>query len=749
MASSNLVLSIIAVDKASKTLGGIGKSIGKMSINTAAVSASLVAFGATSIKAFSDSEQAQLKLNNAFEKFPNLSDTNVGALNALNAEMQKKTRFDDEAFASAEATLAQYGLTGQQLKDLTPLVADFAAKTGKDLPTAASAVGKALLGQGRALKGVGINFKDAGSTGANFTQIMAGLRTQVGGFAEKEGQTAAGKAEILKNQFGELQEKVGALLVPALGQLIGVLTPLIEGFNSLPAPVQTFTFALVAAGAAAVIFGPKILGAVRAFAAFRTALLLTTRMMGTFNVSMLTAGRTIVATQGKMLALRAAAGLAAVGLIILIGAVSSSIGKTKELNQTASTLRDTLNKKFDPTSFADLKANIVDSRNRLQELQDAADAKNVNSLSSGWTNFTNVLAVGYTKILTGRNALMDLDQSISASANALFALNQPVVEIASKYGVAESAVSELAVSVYDSNKSYLENKAALDAAVVAQFKATSSAGALSSAQTVMADTASTVADKVKAYRDQLDALGGGFIDSQAANDNLTTSIQKAQAEIKKNGGSLKGNSAAALANRAALRDVANAADDASAAVFKQTGSQDKANAALVRGRADVIKMATKLGMSKTAAEKYATSLGLIKKKVTTTIVAKTAISDSDKALLADLAKLGIKGKAAGKVLDLTAFAQLGGINGMATGGPVSANTPYIVGERRPELFVPSTSGRIVPRVPNVGTMAAGGSTIIVNTGQSVSSKDDIAREIRKIMREGAQRGAVPAAWNVA
>lgn len=748
MASSNLVLSIIAVDKASKTLGGIGKSIGKMSINTAAVSASLIAFGATSIRAFSDSEQAQVKLNDAFEKFPNLADTNVGALNALNAELQKKTRFDDEAYAAGEATLAQYGLTGQQLKDLIPLVADFAAKTGMDLTDASGKIGKALLGQGRALKAVGIDFKDTGSTAGNFTQIMGGLRSQVGGFAEKEGQTAAGKAEILKNQFGELQEKVGALLVPALGQLIGVLTPLIEGFNSLPAPVQTFTFALVAAGAAAVIFGPKILGAVRAFAAFRTALILTTRMMGTFNVSMLTAGRTIVATQGKMLALRAAAGLAAVGLIILIGAVSSSIGKTKELNQTASTLRDTLNKKFDPTSFADLQTNVVDSRNRLQELNDATEAKNVNSLSSGWTNFTNVLGIGVTKILTGRNALMDLDQSISDSANALFALNQPVVEIASKYKIAESAVSELAVSVYDSNKSYLENKAALDAAVVAQFKATSSTGALSSAQTVMASTASTVADKVKAYREQLDALDGGFVDAQAANDNLTTSIQKARTEITKNGGSLKGNSTAALANRAALRDVAGAARDAADATFKQTGSQNKANGALTRGREDVIKMATKLGMSKTAAEKYATSLGLVPKKVTTKIVASVQMSAGDKSLLAYLKKIGMTGSNAPLVLrvDLLAAAQAAG---KATGGPVSANTPYIVGERRPELFIPSTSGRIVPRVPGMGTMAAGGTTIVVNTGQSISSKDDIAREIRKIMREGAQRGAVPAAWNVA
>lgn len=34
----------------------------------------------------------------------------------------------------------------------------------------------------------------------------------------------------------------------------------------------------------------------------------------------------------------------------------------------------------------------------------------------------------------------------------------------------------------------------------------------------------------------------------------------------------------------------------------------------------------------------------------------------------------------------------------ASGGPVSAGKAYVVGEKRPELFVPSTSGRIVPQV---------------------------------------------------
>ena len=42
------------------------------------------------------------------------------------------------------------------------------------------------------------------------------------------------------------------------------------------------------------------------------------------------------------------------------------------------------------------------------------------------------------------------------------------------------------------------------------------------------------------------------------------------------------------------------------------------------------------------------------------------------------------------------------------GGSVNANQPYIVGEKRPELFVPRTSGTIVPDLSNIGS---GGTTV--------------------------------------
>jgi len=52
---------------------------------------------------------------------------------------------------------------------------------------------------------------------------------------------------------------------------------------------------------------------------------------------------------------------------------------------------------------------------------------------------------------------------------------------------------------------------------------------------------------------------------------------------------------------------------------------------------------------------------------------------------------------------------LGGF--LAEGGPASANTPYVVGERGPELFVPRSSGTVIP---NHALAGAGGTTMVTN-----------------------------------
>lgn len=75
----------------------------------------------------------------------------------------------------------------------------------------------------------------------------------------------------------------------------------------------------------------------------------------------------------------------------------------------------------------------------------------------------------------------------------------------------------------------------------------------------------------------------------------------------------------------------------------------------------------------------------------------------------------------------------GGITGKASGGPVSGGTPYIVGEKGPELFTPGTSGNITPND------ALGGSTVVNitvndNGGGSASGSGPNANEARALAR---------------
>jgi len=67
----------------------------------------------------------------------------------------------------------------------------------------------------------------------------------------------------------------------------------------------------------------------------------------------------------------------------------------------------------------------------------------------------------------------------------------------------------------------------------------------------------------------------------------------------------------------------------------------------------------------------------------------------------------------------------------AAGGPVDAGVPYLVGERGPELFVPSTSGSIVPN---------GGGPSIQNTFHLVDTESNLARRVADIVMQSIRNG---------
>lgn len=97
-------------------------------------------------------------------------------------------------------------------------------------------------------------------------------------------------------------------------------------------------------------------------------------------------------------------------------------------------------------------------------------------------------------------------------------------------------------------------------------------------------------------------------------------------------------------------------------------------------------------------------------------------SNVARSILADLLKISIRqgiveplagaifggseGGGGGSWLKSALGSFLGSFGRRAAGGPVSAGTPYIVGENRAELFVPSVNGTILPDIPGTGAAQA-------------------------------------------
>jgi hypothetical protein len=111
-------------------------------------------------------------------------------------------------------------------------------------------------------------------------------------------------------------------------------------------------------------------------------------------------------------------------------------------------------------------------------------------------------------------------------------------------------------------------------------------------------------------------------------------------------------------------------------------------------------------------------------------IALSVMADIARAAIANgLNSLGGGGAGSGGLLSLGAsvVSALFGASGRATGGPVSAGRAYRVGERGPEWFVPTASGRVE---------AAGGA--VRNIAITVNVRGDGASEPQRLAQTGRQ-----------
>jgi len=304
--TSNLKWVLSATDNASKVLANAGKGVDELrhknellhkALHVLSV-AGFVEFAKSSVDAYTEANKSQAELEEAYKKFPAIANVNIESFKRLNDQLQQRKAVDNDALASGEATLAMFKLTGSQIKTLIPLVADLAQKNGMDLNSAATLVGKAFLGNARALKSVGIEFKSTGNTAKDFATITDALERQVGGAGETFRKSAAGGIKEMQLQLQDLQENIGQQLIPALQSVASVIEPVLGTFNSFPDSLKSTIVYVGLAAAAMKVFGGDLKSAIKGLHSIVSATPEVETSMGRIGKAATKAGLIVAAISG-------------------------------------------------------------------------------------------------------------------------------------------------------------------------------------------------------------------------------------------------------------------------------------------------------------------------------------------------------------------------------------------------------------------------------------------------------------------
>jgi hypothetical protein len=623
---------------ASKSIKGVASTAEKSSslfdgaskvwqAGAALAGAAVVKFGVDSVAAYEDAEKKHRVLEDAYKRFPAIADVTIASMDEQANALQNTTKFEGDAISAAQGMLAQYKLTGTQIQQLMPLILDYAEKTGKDLPSAVDVVGKAMMGQGRALKEVGINFKDTGSAAGNFTELMSGLRTQVGGFAAQEGATAEGRMEILKNKFGDLQEAIGQRLIPVLDAgtsglitLVDVGGNLIETLSQIPGPVL--------AGAAAFgvwrLAGDRITGVAQKGAgpvkewgsSLRLAGMYAKEAGGGFTglkagFSSLTGGLTAGQTAMK--------GLKATGAGLM-----GMLGGPWGIALTAATVGLTIwmQKQADAKAYADELTATLDQQTGAftDNSRTSIVKKMIGDLSPEDVGIVQQLGINFGQLADAAIAGGPAFDEQRAKLVALVNEHQKGIGAFTEEGRATEGLMQSFLRAGDAANGARVQQDALaksgantaDAADAAAGSSDMFAGAMGA----VADAAKGASVDMSEVNKQLAEYYSRNMDAAEASIAYEAAVDDAAKALKENGRTLDINTAKGRANKSALVDLAKAAGEQSRKTLEAGGSMSTASKQIDDARTKFIKLATQMnGGNRKAAEDMANKFGLTKDAV--------------------------------------------------------------------------------------------------------------------------------------
>jgi hypothetical protein len=171
---------------------------------------------------------AQDQLAGVLQRQTGATKQQVAETEAFISSLSRATAMADDELRPALASLVTATGNLQTSQTLLRRAQDLAVSTNSDLATAVDAVAKAYNGQTKGLAKLDPSLRDAIASGASFDEIMQRVAQTTGGAAAEAANTTAGRFKTLSIQFGELQETLGAKLLPVAESLVGVLINVVD-----------------------------------------------------------------------------------------------------------------------------------------------------------------------------------------------------------------------------------------------------------------------------------------------------------------------------------------------------------------------------------------------------------------------------------------------------------------------------------------------------------------------------------------
>lgn len=211
----------------------LGHGVAVFARGAAVAGGVVAAFGGLAVKEFADAENSLANLRTVLNQTGKTTGVTVDQATNLANALQDVTRFSDEAIIEGESLLGTFNNIGKDVfPEATEVMLDMSTVLKQDVKSSAIQLGKALQDPIRgviALRRVGVSLTEAqeklitkmvesGNVMGAQKEILQILKGDngFGGAAKAAGETFAGKLDILKNKFSDMQESVGKTIVDAI-----------------------------------------------------------------------------------------------------------------------------------------------------------------------------------------------------------------------------------------------------------------------------------------------------------------------------------------------------------------------------------------------------------------------------------------------------------------------------------------------------------------------------------------------------